>query len=531
MTYTWNIGGTSTTSTTNTFTTTAMTATTTYTVQLKNSNGYTGPVSAEGTITVNPLPTFTDVTANPTPICKGGSTTLTATASGAASFSFDNSSNWQTGNSKVDSPTSTTTYTVKVRSSAGCEAAAAKTVEVTVNTPPTAPTALTSSAASVCTTGTTLTLTATAGVGSGAVYEWGTGAVGNNTMGTSTVATYSVSTNAATTYWVRMIGTGACSATTTGGSTVSITANTPPTAPTALNSSTTTICNGTTTSMTLTASGGSAGSGAVYEWGRGAVGNNILGTSTAATYSASTNAASTYWVRMKGTGACSATTTGGVTRAIGVYSAISAGAISGGSATVTAGTNPGATITNSSSATGGNGSITYEWRRTGTSSATFTSSNSTTYNIGSDATNYSTVGTYYFKRYAHDGCNTAWKESSGSYTLTVNPPCTGCVLWETCSYEGFTYISNTSSEGLMHWSTAEAHCSSKGMQLPTIPQLTCMCNNKGGLPNSYEANYYWSNMPYPYETGHYNDIKFTNCIMDHNGGTGSNNRNYVRCVK
>jgi hypothetical protein len=103
------------------------------------------------------LPTFTNVTANPTTICNGGSTTLTATASGAASFSFDNGSSWQTANTVSVSPTSTTTYMVKVRSSASCEAAEQKVVVVTVNTPPTAPTDLNSSTTTICNCTTTFT--------------------------------------------------------------------------------------------------------------------------------------------------------------------------------------------------------------------------------------------------------------------------------------------------------------------------------------------------------------------------------------
>jgi hypothetical protein len=63
-------------------------------------------------------------------------------------------------------------------------------------------------------------------------------------------------------------------------------------------------------------------SGAVYEWGTGSsVGENTLSpaTTTAATRSVAPSVATTYWVRLKGTGACSATITGGVTTAIAVY--------------------------------------------------------------------------------------------------------------------------------------------------------------------------------------------------------------------
>jgi hypothetical protein len=256
-----------------------------------------------------------------------------------------------------------------------------------------------------------------------------------------------------------------------------------------------------------------------------------MGTSTAPTYSASTNAASTYWVRRKGTGACSATTTDGRIVSIAVYPAFSAaGAINSGSATTTAGTNPGATITNSSSASGGNGSITYQWRRIqGSSSVTLTGSAST-YSIGSDATNYSTVGTYTFKRYAHDGCNTAWKESSGSYTLTVEDP---YVTWTTCSSSnpGFTMISNKQREGSgsMDWNAAKSLCEGigPGWRLPTETELVCICDNKSSIPSRYVNYYYWSST----STGSSNYrylVHFSDCSL--NGGHNSDNY-FVKCVK
>jgi len=65
--------------------------------------------------------------------------------------------------------------------------------------------------------------------------------------------------------------------------------------------------------MTLTATGGNLGSGAVYQWGTGAtVGSSIAGTTTAATYLVTPGAAATYWVQLIGNTNCT-NTTGGVT--------------------------------------------------------------------------------------------------------------------------------------------------------------------------------------------------------------------------
>ncbi|MDR3133272.1 MAG: hypothetical protein LBU42_04530 [Prevotellaceae bacterium] len=78
-------------------------------------------------------PTVTSLTASTTTICNGSSVILTAQASGAASYSFDNGSSWQTTATKTVSPTITTTYTLKVRSSTGCISIDSKTTTVTVN--------------------------------------------------------------------------------------------------------------------------------------------------------------------------------------------------------------------------------------------------------------------------------------------------------------------------------------------------------------------------------------------------------------
>jgi hypothetical protein len=97
----------------------------------------------------------------------------------------------------------------------------------------------------------------------------------------------------------------------------------------------------------------------------------------------------------------------------------SAGSITTASATTTPSTAPTGTIANATSASGGDGNITYQWRRSGTSSATLTGS-AATYALNTDAANYSTAGAYYFTRYAKDGaCNTAFTASDGQYTLTV----------------------------------------------------------------------------------------------------------------
>jgi hypothetical protein len=102
--------------------------------------------------------------------------------------------------------------------------------------------------------------------------------------------------------------------------------------------------------------------------------------------------------------------------------AFSAGSITTASTTTAPGTATTAIVANALPASGGDGDITYQWRRSGTSSATLTGS-AATYALNTDAANYSTAGTYYFTRYAKDGaCNTAFTASNGQYTLTVASP-------------------------------------------------------------------------------------------------------------
>jgi uncharacterized protein (TIGR02145 family) len=149
------------------------------------------------------------------------------------------------------------------------------------------------------------------------------------------------------------------------------------------------------------------------------VGSNLLATTSGNTYSVSPSAATTYWVRLKGTAACSVTATGGATTSVGVYAAVVPGAIQTSSTTTKAGVNPNVTIASSSAASGGSGNLTYIWRRTdtGTSSATTLTGNDATYAISSN--DYSASGTYYFNRYAKDNtCNTV-SSASGTYTLYV----------------------------------------------------------------------------------------------------------------
>jgi uncharacterized protein (TIGR02145 family) len=106
------------------------------------------------------LPAISAFTATPDAICPGGTVTLTATATGAAEYSFDGGQSWQSASTlAVAPPTHDTAYTVHVRSPASCIATFA-TAAVTVYPKPSA--SFTTAPATAC-AGSSVTLVASGG--------------------------------------------------------------------------------------------------------------------------------------------------------------------------------------------------------------------------------------------------------------------------------------------------------------------------------------------------------------------------------
>ncbi|HRG59968.1 MAG TPA: PKD domain-containing protein [Bacteroidia bacterium] len=144
-----------------------------------------------------------------------------------------------------------------------------------------------------------------------------------------------------------------------------------PTAPTGI-SGLTSICNGANT--TLSANGGLDGSGAIYEWGTGAIGSNIIVGQNASTITVSPSINTTYWVRRVGTVPPCTNNTAGVTQLVTVTpTAVPSLNISA---------NPGNTICNGTSVTftatpvNGGAAPAYQWKlngaNVGSNSATYT---------------------------------------------------------------------------------------------------------------------------------------------------------------
>ncbi|MCK5782796.1 MAG: gliding motility-associated C-terminal domain-containing protein, partial [Flavobacteriales bacterium] len=237
--YSWSTGG------TGTSINVSPTGTTTYTVTGTNAVGCTS--TASGVVTVNPLPNVS-ITASPTSVCPGNTSSLTA--SGASTYSW---STGGTGTSINVNPINSTTYTVTGTSTAGCTNTA--NVNVTVLPGP----IVTTTGATIC-EGQTANITA-----SGATnYSW------DNSMTGSSI---NVSPTSTTTYTVSGTDGSGC----TGIATAIVTVNPLPTIIVTDQS----ICEGQ--SATLSASGAST-----YSWSNGATGSSInVSPSSTITYTVS----------------------------------------------------------------------------------------------------------------------------------------------------------------------------------------------------------------------------------------------------
>jgi len=207
-------------------------------------------------------------------------------------------------------PTVTTTYWVRRLDATPCSTTATGTASIIVYPTSTGPTSITGTATHCANSG-AKTLTAVGGaLINNAVYQWGTGTVTDaNALATTTVATYNVNPSATTTYWVRVKDNGSPCVNASSAVYHTITVSTPSTQPSII-SNTYNICsNG---GVVLEAQGGTIGTGAVYQWGTGSIGNNIITGETGVTLSVNPTIQTIFWVRRLDPAPCN-TTTGGPT--------------------------------------------------------------------------------------------------------------------------------------------------------------------------------------------------------------------------
>jgi hypothetical protein len=167
-----------------------------------------------------------------------------------------------------------------------------------------------------------------------------------------------------------------------------------------------TICNGAAATLTAMVGGGTT-TAMTYTWKVGAAAET---TTTVPTYiTTQLTGVSTYTVQARNLNGCtSAASTGTIT----FGNNFTAGAIAITGQTICSGTTPNV-IGSTPAASGGDGNITYEWRRNGVSIG----NNSPTYTPTAYNT---TTGAHTFTRWAHDGiCNPGWAQSSGQWVLTI----------------------------------------------------------------------------------------------------------------
>ncbi len=411
------------------FATPNLTANTTYYVDVTSASGCTSARTAV-TVTVNPIPPAPTVSG--TTICSGNTATLTATAPGGTYNWYATASGGTSlsANASFATPnlTSTTTYYVDATSASGCTSART-TVAVTVNPIPPAPTV---SGTTIC-SGNTATLTATA---PGGTYNWYAIASG----GTSLSANASFTTpnlTANTTYYVDATSASGCTSART---TVAVTVNPIPPAPTV---SGTTICSGGTATLTATAPGGN------YEWYAVASGGASLSTNASFTtpFLLSTT---TYYVQTTVNGCTSSRTAVTVTvNAIPPAPTVADATIcSGSTATLTA------------TAPGGN----YEWFDVASGGTSLSANTSFT------TPNLTSTTTYYVDVTSASGCTSA----RTTVTVTVNPiPLAPTVSGTTICSGNTATLTATAPGGTYNWyATASGGTSLSANASFTTPNLT-----------------------------------------------------------
>jgi hypothetical protein len=419
-----------------------------YEIKLLHSDGYTVETIESGSTFLLPcdytMSSFTDatgapgiikclaptgltLTANPETICAGATVTLTASATGAASYSI-NGNDWYPSPVFEVTPGSNASYTLYAKTEEGCVAAVTDAAAVTVNPLPTG-LSLTASPAAIC-EGQSATLTASMTPLSGASYS-----INNSTWQTTTAFTVKPTSTQTYTLYVKT----AAGCTTTLPNVVTVAVNPLPTG-LALTASPVAICDGQ--SATLTASMTPL-SGASYS-----INNSTWQTTTA--FTVKPTSTQTYTLYVKTAAGCTATLPNVVTVTVTLKGAAGQPATACGCA--------------------------------------------------SGLTN----------------CNNICQQASGM------------VQWNNCY--SFNYISDIPAEECkaMTWGEANTHCTNKGMRLPTLTELKCMCSwkNQNPLPGGYEQGWYWSSTAYDV---YYEVVGFTASCLTAHGNVSLGN--YVKCVK
>lgn len=247
-------------------------------------------------------PDVPTLSASASTICPGETTTITiggalndATDWEVYSGSCGGASEGSTSSTTIDlSPTTTTTYFI--RGEGGCVTpGACESITITVNgdSDPDVPT-LTASSTSIC-SGETTTLSISGALNDATDWEVYSGSCGGASEGSTTAGSFDVSPATTTTYFIRgeggCITPGAC-----GSITITVNAVTDPDVPT-LTASSTTICPGETTTITI---GGALNDATDWEVYSGSCGGASEGSTTTGSFDVSPTTTTTYFIRGEG---------------------------------------------------------------------------------------------------------------------------------------------------------------------------------------------------------------------------------------
>jgi len=205
------------------------------------------------------------------------------------------------------SPATTTTYYVRAE---GCDTTTAVQTTITVIAPSVAASGISATQTSLC-TGDGSTLEIQGGtLGAGAAWVWYEGGCGaGSSISSGTALTLDVNPTATTSYYVR--AEGGCNGNTECVN-ITISIDIPSTDPVAIASANTVLCPGEST--VLNVSGGTLGTGAVWEWYQGSCGGIYVGQGSSVSITPSSSA--TYFVRAEG--ACGPTNCVSIEVSVGV---------------------------------------------------------------------------------------------------------------------------------------------------------------------------------------------------------------------
>jgi len=498
------------------------TTTTTYWVRIENTTAPC-PATTSGltrTITVS-QPSAAPTSITGIDICNGSSTTLTALG---ATLGTNANYQWGTGavvgtspivgatNSTLTvSPTTTTTYWVRVENTAGpcAPTTSGLTRTITVRQPSVAPSSITG--ADICNPGSTTLTAVGATLGTSANYQWGTGAVvGTSPIVGATSSTLTVSPITTTTYWVRVENTSSPCAATTSGLTRTITVRQPSVAPASITGAD--ICNPGST--TLTAAGGTLGTSANYQWGTGAVvGTSPLVGQTGSTLTVSPGSTTTYWVRIENTAGPCSPTTAGITRIVTVNqpsvpptSVTGADYCNPGSTTLTA---LGATLGTSANYQWGTGAVVGTSPIVGATGSTLTVSptSTTTYwvrienNAGPcSPTTSGLTRTITVSQPSIAATSAARNKNNICPGISVNLSVVGGTLGTSATWRWYTGACGTTLVGsgaslsvtplvtTTYYVRAEGSCNTTSCQIVTINVSCDIDKDKDGIPDWVESN-------------------------------------------